>query len=122
MAKEQRQVEVGKVDEFSVGKFKIIEVDGREIGITRLANGEFRAVRNVCPHKGAPICRGILGGTWPPCDPGEMKYDMDGRVLICPWHGYEFDLNSGQELFQKDPNKLLMFPATIKDGNVVLTI
>jgi nitrite reductase (NADH) small subunit len=122
MAKTTKQVEVGAVDEFSVGQFRIVEIDGREIGVTRLANGEFRAVRNYCPHKGAPVCKGIVGGTWLPCAPGEMKFGMDGQVLVCPWHGYEFSLDDGVELFQKDPSKLLMFPATVANGRVVVTV
>jgi nitrite reductase/ring-hydroxylating ferredoxin subunit len=121
-AKEKKQVAVGKAEEFPVGKFKIVEVEGREIGITRLANGEFRAVRNHCPHKGAPVCKGIVGGTWLPCGVGEMVYGREGEVLVCPWHGYEFDLNTGVELYQKDPNKLLMYPATVQNGSVVVTL
>ena len=122
MAKEKKQVTVGKVADFPVGKFKIVAVEGREIGITRLASGEFRAVRNHCPHKGAPVCRGIVGGTWLPCGPGEMVYGREGEVLVCPWHGYEFDLNTGEELYQKDPNKLLIYPAAEQDGSVVVTL
>ncbi len=118
----KKQVTVGKADEFPVGKFRIVEIDGREIGITRLASGEFRAVRNHCPHKGAPVCKGIVGGTWLPCGVGEMVYGHDGEVLVCPWHGYEFDLNTGVELYQKDPNKLLMYPAIVENGSVVVTL
>lgn len=122
MAREKKQVTVGKVGEFEVGKFRIVEVDGRELGIARLKNGQWRAVRNVCPHKGAPVCRGIVGGTWLPCQPGEMTYGRDGEVLVCPWHGYEFDLDTGEELYQKNPGKLLMFPTAVHNDEVVVTI
>ena len=120
--KEKKEVAVGKVADFPVGQFKIVEIDGREIGITRLKSGEFRAVRNHCPHKGAPVCRGIVGGTWLPCGPGEMVYGRDGEVLVCPWHGFEFDLLNGEELFQDKPLKLLMYPATERDGEVLVTL
>ena len=119
---EKKQVEVGAAGEFTPGEFKIVDVDGREIGITRLKSGELRAVRNVCPHKGAPVCRGTIGGTWPPCEPGEMKYERDGEVLVCPWHGFEFDLVNGQELYQPKPTKLLMYPVAEQDGRVVVTL
>jgi len=121
-AQEQKQFAVGRADEFPVGKFRIVEVEGREIGITQLATGEFRAVRNRCPHKGAPVCKGIIGGTWLPCGVGEMVYGSEGQVLVCPWHGYEYDLNTGVELYQKDPNKLLMYPAKVQEGNVIITL
>jgi nitrite reductase (NADH) small subunit len=119
---EKKQIEVGAADEFIAGQFKIVEVDGRQIGITRLKGGELRAVRNVCPHKGAPVCLGIIGGTWPPCEPGEMKYERDGEVLVCPWHGFEFDLVNGQELYQEKPIKLLMYPVAEQDGRVLVTL
>jgi nitrite reductase/ring-hydroxylating ferredoxin subunit len=120
--KTKQQFAVGGADEFPVGRFKIVQVDGREIGIARLANGEFRAVRNVCPHKGAPVCRGFISGTSLPCAPGELVYGNDGAVLVCPWHGYEFDLNTGALLYQEDPSRLLMYPAQLQDGKVVVTI
>ncbi|MDB5922793.1 MAG: Rieske (2Fe-2S) iron-sulfur domain protein [Betaproteobacteria bacterium] len=120
--REKKEVSVGKAADFAVGQFKIVEIDGREIGITRLKSGELRAVRNHCPHKGAPVCKGIVGGTWLPCGPGEMVYGRDGEVLVCPWHGFEFDLLTGSELFQDKPLKLLMYAATERDGEVVVSV
>lgn len=119
---EKKQIDVGEAGDFAVGSFKIIDINGREIGVTRLANGELRAVRNVCPHKGAPVCLGTIGGTWPPCEPGEMKYEREGEILVCPWHGFEFDLVTGRELYQPDPTKLLMYPVAERDGRVLVTV
>lgn len=118
----KKQVVVGKASDFTVGQLRIVEVDGREIGIARLPSGEFRAVRNVCPHKGAPVCKGFISGTALPSAPGELVYGRDGEVLVCPWHGYEFDLNDGMQLYQSDPSKLLMYPAQLQDDSVVVTL
>jgi nitrite reductase/ring-hydroxylating ferredoxin subunit len=70
----------------------IVRVGGREIGVVA-ANGELRAIRNRCPHHGAPLCLGTVrqreGGL-----PG--SYTPSNRtVLRCPWHGWEFDLDTG---------------------------
>lgn len=119
---QKKQIEIGRAEDFAVGQFKIMEVEGRELGITRLKSGELKAVRNHCPHKGAPVCRGIVGGTWLPCEPGEMKFARDGEILVCPWHGFEFDLLTGEELFQDNPLKLLMYPVSEQDGRVVVTL
>lgn len=119
---EKKQISVGPVADFPVGSFKIIDVNGREIGITQLKNGEFRAVRNVCPHKGAPVCKGPIGGTSLPSKVGELIYGRDGEILACPWHGFEFDLNTGLEIFQDNPTKLLMFPVSVENGNVLVTM
>ena len=119
---DKKQIDIGEASAFVAGQFRIVDVNGREIGVTRLPTGELRAVRNVCPHKGAPVCLGTIGGTWPPCEPGEMKYERDGEVLVCPWHGFEFDLNTGRELYQPEGTKLLMFPVSEQDGRVLVTL
>lgn len=122
MADAKQQQEVGKLADFPTGEFRIVAVGAREIGIIRLASGEYRAVLNHCPHRGAPICKGKVGGTWPPCEPGQLTYDMEGGVLVCPWHGYEFDLKTGNELYQPKPSRLRMFPVTIRNGSVYVEL
>ena len=122
MSNEPQQDAVGRVDDFPPGRFVIVQAGRWELGNTRLADGEFRAVRNACPHTGAPICRGIIGGTWPPSEPGELSYDRDGEVLVCPWHGYEYDLRTGTEMFQKTPTRLRLFPVTVRHGEVFVTV
>lgn len=122
IAQTKQPVAVGAAEDFPVGQFRIVQAGGHEIGVVRLANGELRAVRNRCPHKGAPICRGIVGGTWPPGEPGELSYDRAGEVLVCPWHGYEYDLNTGEELYQPVPTRLRMFPVSVRGGQVFVAI
>lgn len=110
----------GKLDDFPVGAFKIIAMEGKEVGILRLRNGEVHAVRNMCPHKVAPICRGHLGGTWPPSDPGELAYRNEGEILVCPRHGWEFDVRSGKELYQDRPARLLKYEVAVEGGEVLI--
>ena len=88
----------------------------------RLADGAIHAIRNHCPHKGAPVCRGIVGGTWPPSEPGELAYTQAGEVLVCPWHGYEYDIRTGRELFREMPTTLRKFPVAVENGRVLVTI
>jgi nitrite reductase (NADH) small subunit len=116
-----KQTDVGSVEDFPTGKFKIVEIDGQEIGVVKLANGAFRAVRNRCPHKGAPICAGPIAGTWPPSEPNTLKYDRDGEVLVCPWHGLEYDLNTGCEMFETGQTRLRLFPVAIERGRVLVS-
>jgi nitrite reductase (NADH) small subunit len=117
-----RRFEVGKVEDFPIGKFRIIECEGRQIGIIRMDDGEMHAVLNRCPHKGAPVCRGIVGGTWPPSAVGELSFERDGQVLTCPWHGFEFDLSTGAELFQERPMRLRKYRTTTEGGSVFLML
>ncbi len=120
--RERPEFAVGPVERFEPGKFVIFQAGRHSVGVIRLKTGELKAVRNWCPHKGAPICRGIVGGTWPPSAPGELIFDREGEVLVCPWHGFEYDLQDGQELYREIPTRLRFFPVEVRDGTVYVTV
>ena len=102
---------------------KLIQVAGREIGVIRLSSGRLRAVINRCPHKGAPICRGVIGGVWGwLVGPGQLSFDDGHDVLVCPWHGFEFSLETGKELFWHKPSWLRMYEVVEADGEVMVAI
>ena len=98
----RQRVVVAKAADFPAGTRKILRVGGRQIGVFHTGAGLF-ALRNSCPHQGAPLCLGTVTGTTLPSQPGEYIWGMEGRVLRCPWHGWEFDLKSGLGLY--DPYK-----------------
>ncbi len=120
--RERTEVAAGPEAQFTEAKFVIIAAGRESVGVIRLRGGELKAVRNWCPHKGAPICRGIVGGTWPPSAPGELTFDREGEVLVCPWHGYEYDLKDGRELYQEVPTRLRFFPVSVRDGIVYVSV
>jgi nitrite reductase/ring-hydroxylating ferredoxin subunit len=88
---------VARSDEIPPGGRKIVSVGRVEIGLFNVG-GEIRAYRNACPHAGAPVCLGRVSGTSLPSQVYEYVYGREGRVLRCPWHGWEFDLLTGEHL------------------------
>src|SRR5262245_40344559 len=92
-----RKWAVATIDEIKPGERKIVEVEGRSIGLFNI-HGRLVAVLNVCPHELAPVCRGRLGGTTLRSAPGEFRWGREGEILACPWHGWEFDLLTGRAL------------------------
>jgi nitrite reductase/ring-hydroxylating ferredoxin subunit len=62
--------------------------------------GRLYAVDNACPHQGGPLCYGRIGGALLPSDPYEHVLGLENRVLTCPWHGWEFNLETGATLFE----------------------
>ena len=88
---------VAQAAELPVGGRKLVSVKGIEIGLFN-ADGEVRAYRNACPHAGAPVCLGRVSGTSMPSKVYEYIYGMEGCVLRCPWHGWEFDLRTGEHI------------------------
>jgi len=122
MARERQRITIGSADEFPAGQMKLISANGREIGVIRLRSGELRAIMNRCPHKGAPICRGIVGGVWDSTGPGELMLDTNRSTLVCPWHGFEFDLETGKEVCWRRPASLRMYRVEEIDSEVVLSL
>lgn len=95
---------VAQADEIPEGERKIIEVNGISIGVFN-HRGQWLALRNSCLHRGGPIAAGKL----------------DGDTLICPWHGFQYNITNGELL--ADPNaKLEMYPVTVQDGKVSLMV
>ena len=110
---------VGSVQEWNEGGCRVVEVGGRRIGVVRV-DREFFALRNRCPHKGAPLCEGTVGGTFLPSEPSDYRYGMENRVLRCPWHGWEFDLVTGRSLFQPEDVRVKTYPVTVEGDDVFL--
>jgi nitrite reductase (NADH) small subunit len=109
---------VGTVSEIPPSGRKIVEVEGRSVGVFNV-HGTFVAVLNVCPHALAPVCLGRLGGTTLPSPPGEFRWGREGEILACPWHGWEFDLRTGKAL--ADPRRhLRLYPVSVEDGTVFI--
>jgi nitrite reductase (NADH) small subunit len=110
-----RRWPVAQVDELPPGASKIVEIDGRSIGLFNV-KGNYRAVLNVCPHELAPVCRGQVRGTTLLSPPGEYKWGREGEILACPWHQWEFDLLTGGCLVDK--RRLPLFPVEIEEGTI----
>lgn len=113
---------VGPESAIEESRFVIVQVGETSVGVTRLRTGELKAVRNWCPHKGAPLCRRPLTGTWLPSAPGELAYGREGEVLVCPWHGFEWDINDGRELYRDIPTRLRFYPVAVREGTVYVTV
>lgn len=104
-------------DDLPPGERVIREVDGREIAVFNV-DGEFVAAANYCTHAGGPVCEGTVSGmVTAEVDEWSWGWDRDGEILACPWHGWEFDLLSGEHL--SDPDyRLVTYDVAVEDGTV----
>lgn len=98
-------------------EFLIVDLDGVEVGLTT-SNGRVYAVRNVCPHQGAPICRGRIGGTMVPSEPGALEFGFEGLILRCPWHAWEFSLEDGKTVCGIDRGRLRLYSTEVRGEDV----
>ena len=104
---------VGTVDELPPGGRKIVEVEGRSIGVFNVA-GRYYALRNRCPHKGAPLCVGMLKGLVTGPAPYQYVIEREGEILRCPWHGWEFDLLTGRSIINPHKLRVKRYEVTIE--------
>ncbi|MBF6620348.1 MAG: Rieske 2Fe-2S domain-containing protein [Patulibacter sp.] len=115
---------VAPLEEFPDGETRIVEVKGRSIGVIH-DNGTFFALRNVCPHHGAPLCAGRVQGFMRPSEPHVYDYsgdDADDRVVLCPWHGYKFRLKDGRSVTEPETSRVRTYEVAVEDGEVVLYV
>jgi 3-phenylpropionate/trans-cinnamate dioxygenase ferredoxin subunit len=89
------RVVVAPLSSFPDGERRIVEVGGRSIGVFRVGN-RFYGIRNRCPHQGGPLCLGHVLGDAIADAPGHATISTDPLRIACPWHGWEYDLDSGQ--------------------------
>lgn len=106
-----------------------VDVDGIEAAVFQCSDG-IKAVSNLCPHKAGPLSEAgrtkvnMEGETSMNVDVHEsnIRGDVDGEncTVACPWHGWRFDLNSGE--FQIDSDKRVRtFDVTVEDGEVYVS-
>lgn len=95
--------EVCPAEDLAPGERRIVEVDSLSIGVFNV-DGEYYALNNVCPHQLAPLCEGRITGTVQSDRVGEYEWEKDGQIVQCPWHHWEFDITSGESVF--NPHKV----------------
>jgi len=94
------EVFVAKLSELPDGERRIVTHGKVEIGGVHWQGG-FYAYRNLCAHQGGPACEGVImhkvedvlapDRTW-----HGQKFSSEEVHFVCPWHGYEFELRTGE--------------------------
>lgn len=97
---EATEVLVGTRDDFAEDGRRIVTARGIDIGVLA-HDGQFYAYENRCVHMGGPVCEGrVLGKVEAVLDSDRAvlseRFSEDEVHLICPWHGYEYDLATGE--------------------------
>jgi nitrite reductase (NADH) small subunit len=93
------------VADIPVGEGRAFAVDGEQVAVFRLRDGTLRALGAVCPHRGGPLADGLL----------------DDRVVVCPLHGFTYDLTSGLEV-SNDGDPVCAYDVKLgPDGRVLVS-
>lgn len=104
---------IGERHEVPPGGRKFVQIGKKSIGVFNIG-GEFYALLNLCPHQFAPLCEGRLTGYSPPSAVGEYRYEREGEIIRCPWHGWEFDVKTGRSIF--NPREVRTATYSVRSG------
>jgi nitrite reductase (NADH) small subunit len=117
---------VGRTEEFGERDRKIIAQGDLEIGVFHV-EGEFYAYENNCVHQGGPACQGkIINRVEEVIHETDktahgLKFSETDVHIVCPWHGYEYNVRTGRHPGQKNI-RLKPFKVEVKNGEVYVVV
>jgi nitrite reductase (NADH) small subunit len=96
---------VARVADVPEGRGLCVRIDVIEVGLFRVAE-EIHAMENRCPHAGDPLSEG----------------ELRGSIIVCPGHGWDFDVRTGFRPGLADGFPIPCFPVRLVDGHVEVDI
>jgi nitrite reductase/ring-hydroxylating ferredoxin subunit len=110
---------VARASEIPPGARKLVRLNGRGVVVFNV-KGEFFALSDQCPHKGASLSGGKMTGLVESGGPGDYTYTRAGEIVRCPWHGWEFDVRTGRSYCDPRRMRLMQFNVTVEPGAKVV--
>ena len=98
-----RYVRVAAAADVPSGSGTVVHADGRAIALFNV-DGSFYAIDNTCLHRGGPVGEG----------------DLEGVVVTCPWHGFQYDVTTGRNVLDPDVG-LQTFQVRVENGEVLVS-
>ena len=92
---------ITKAEDIPLREGRAVTVGETVIAIFHLED-RYLTIQNKCPHKGGPLCDGIVSGT----------------TVVCPLHGRRFDLESGMAVRASEPSGVATYPTRVEGGIV----
>ena len=90
----QRHV-VCKMEELRPRAAWSVDAGGRSIAVACVEENTYRAVADTCPHEMASLAGGKVEKMWLSDGLGDYRASESEYVIVCPWHNFEFDLDTG---------------------------
>lgn len=95
-------IKVAKVNEMPPGTAREFHANGHVIALFNV-EGSFHALDNTCLHRGGPLGQGAL----------------EGKVVTCPWHGWEYDVTTGAAVFNAEI-KVKTFEVKVEGDDIMV--
>ena len=98
-------VKVCAVNDLKPGECKMVEANGTPVALYNVG-GRYYATHNTCAHRGGPLGEGSL----------------EGEVVTCQWHGFQFNVTSGQCVGPNPALKVTSFKASVQGNEVFVEL
>jgi len=103
----------------------LVHAGGVEVGVFRVG-GRVVAYENRCAHQGGPVCIGEIMGRYeevlgPDGSLRGERFAQDDLHIVCPWHGWEYDLATGRCHADRRFG-LRPYPVHVRDGQVYVVV
>jgi nitrite reductase/ring-hydroxylating ferredoxin subunit len=98
-------VRVAGVDDIPQGRGTLVEQGGVVLAVFNAGGGRFYACGAVCPHEDGPLAEGWL----------------EAAAVVCPWHGFDFDLTTGHCRVDEDL-AIPVYAVRVRDGAVEVDV
>jgi 3-phenylpropionate/trans-cinnamate dioxygenase ferredoxin subunit len=99
---------VCRADELGEGEMRLVELDGRKIGVFHCEGGELVAIEDRCSHDDGPLAEG--------------EFDAAACTVECPRHGSLFDLQTGRPKTLPAYQPVETFEVLIEDNEIKLEL
>ena len=117
-----RTFDVCRAEDLPDGARAMVDIGRRTVAVFNI-RGDYYALPNVCSHQLGPLCEGRITGTLTAseADGWSPRWELEGEVISCPWHGLEFHIPSGRCLAHPEV-KLRSYEVSVEDGVVKLRV
>ncbi len=113
-----RRFVVAAAGEIAPGTSKLVTIAGRDVGVFNL-DGAYYALLSKCPHEGAPLCKGKIVRRVESDGPGQYRLVPGSEMIRCPWHGWQYDIRTGQSWCDPDNIALRRYAVTVEPGEAI---
>jgi nitrite reductase (NADH) small subunit/3-phenylpropionate/trans-cinnamate dioxygenase ferredoxin subunit len=98
------KTKVAEAAEVPDGEARVVDVAGRTLALFNVG-GTFYALDNACPHRGGPLGEG----------------DVDGAIVVCPWHAWRWDVRTGSNT-NNPAVRVACYPVSVEQGSVFVIL
>ena len=114
----QSWIDAGAVADYEDADMRLIPAGRHQIGVVKWGP-TFYATLNRCPHARGPLCLGRVSPRIGAGErgPGSLAAEFERPTISCPWHGWDFDLETGRALGD-DVLRVRTYPVHVLDGRV----